>query len=35
MKKAIGLILVVAILAAGVMYLRRVEHADQENMRDL
>ena len=35
MKKAIGLILVVAILAAGVMYLRGVEHADQENMRDL
>lgn len=34
-KKAIGLILVVAILIAGGLYLRQVEHADQENMRDL
>ena len=34
-KKAIGLILVVALLIAGGLYLRQVEHADQENMRDL
>ena len=35
MKKAIALILVLGLLAAGVLYLRNVEHADQENMRDL
>lgn len=35
MKKAIALILVLGLLAAGVLYLRKVEHADQANMRDL
>ena len=34
-RKAIALILVLALLAAGVWYLRRVEKADQMNMRDL
>ena len=35
MKKAIALILVFCIMGAGVWYLRKVEYADQENMRDL
>lgn len=34
-RKAIALVLVLALLAAGVWYLRRVEQTDQENMRDL
>ncbi len=34
-KKAIALLLVLALLAAGVLYLRKVERADQQNMQDL